>query len=402
MVLDRVKGLELCADFQRRLPKFFSLGCRAPEPIRADVNRLEGLLTQTVARMATKPQIIFVFIRGQTAEYKEVKRVSDVVLKIPSQCINCAKQSRGLNDAVMSNLALKINMKLGGVNAKLTTPLRVAPDAATLMICGADVTHPMGGEKSISVASIVGSLDPTHTRYASESTVQKGRQEVIENMRSMMQGLFSAFAAANRGSPPAAVVFYRDGVGDTMFEKVMHEEVTKIYQAFQDCFPSYPAPLRLTFLICQKRHNMKFYPQAPSHRDRQGNANPGLLVDEGIISPSITEFYLQSGVTLKGTGRPCRYTVLVDDSNIPLETLEKITFNTCFLFNRCSRSIGICAPARYAHLLCFRTRDILRVSDGSDGRSVGSVDSDTLKDQQFQQCRNFSYDGSMKTKMFYV
>lgn len=366
------------------------------------MNRLEGLLTQTVARTATKPQIIFVFTRGQTAEYKEVKRVSDVVLKIPSQCINCAKQSRGLNDAVMSNLALKINMKLGGVNAKLSTPLRVAPDVATLMICGADVTHPMGGEKSISVASIVGSIDPTHTRYASESTVQKGRQEVIENMRSMMQGLFSAFAAANRGSPPAAVVFYRDGVGDTMFEKVMHEEVTKIYQAFQDCFPSYPAPLRLTFLICQKRHNMKFYPQAPSHRDRQGNANPGLLVDEGIISPSITEFYLQSGVTLKGTGRPCRYTVLVDDSDIPLETLEKITFNTCFLFNRCSRSIGICAPARYAHLLCFRTRDILRVSDGSDGRSVGSVDSDTLKDQQFQQCRNFSYDGSMKTKMFYV
>lgn len=397
-----MKGPELCAQFQRLLPKFFAVGARAPAPITADLGRLEGLLTQTVARMAQKPQIIFVFTRGQPAEYKEVKRVSDVVLKIPSQCVNCAKQSRGLNDAVLSNLALKINLKLGGVNARLASPLRVAPDVASLMICGADVTHPMSGEKSISVASIVGSLDASHTRYASESTVQQGRQEVIENMRTMMQGLFAAYARANRGAPPAAVVFYRDGVGDQMFDKVLREEVTKIYQAFQDCFPAFPAPLRLTFLICQKRHNVKFYPQAPAHCDKQGNANPGLLVDEAITSPSITEFYLQSGVTLKGTGRPCRYTVLVDDCNLPLETLEKITFSTCFLFNRCSRSIGICAPARYAHLLCFRTRDILRVSDGSDGRSVASADSDTIKDQQYQQYRNFSYDGSMKTKMFYV
>ena len=236
-----MKGPELCAQFQRLLPKFFAVGARAPAPITADLGRLEGLLTQTVARMAQKPQIIFVFTRGQPAEYKEVKRVSDVVLKIPSQCVNCAKQSRGLNDAVLSNLALKINLKLGGVNARLASPLRVAPDVASLMICGADVTHPMSGEKSISVASIVGSLDASHTRYASESTVQQGRQEVIENMRTMMQGLFAAYARANRGAPPAAVVFYRDGVGDQMFDKVLREEVTKIYQAFQDCFPAFPA-----------------------------------------------------------------------------------------------------------------------------------------------------------------
>ena len=331
-----------------------------------------------------------------------MKRVSDVVLKIPSQCINCAKHTRGLDASVMSNLSLKINMKLGGVNARLSSPLSDSPALRSMMICGADVTHPMNGEKCISVASIVGSINPSHTRYASESTVQQGRQEVIENMRSMMQGLFNAYARANAGRPPAAVVFYRDGVGDQMFEKVLREEIVKIYQAFQDCFPTFPDPLRLTFLICQKRHNMKFYPRMPANCDRQGNANPGLLVDETIVSPDITEFYLQSGVTLKGTGRPCRYTVLVDDCNLPLETLEKLTFNTCFLFNRCSRTIGICAPARYAHLLCFRTRDILRVSDGSDGRSVGSVDSDTIKNQQFESCRNFAYDSSMKTKMFYV
>ena len=57
-------------------------------------------------------------------------------------------------------------------------------------------------------------------------------------------------------------------------------------------------------------------------------------------------------------------------------------------------SIGICAPARYAHLLCFRARDILRVSDGDDSASVSSK----IAESEIA----FDFDYSMKDKMFYV
>ena len=70
----------------------------------------------------------------------------------------------------------------------------------------------------------------------------------------------------------------------------------------------------------------------------------------------------------------------------------------CHLFNRCTRSIGICSPARYAHHLCFRARDILRVSEGDDSTTTSS--NSKVSAEQVNDCFDFDY--SMKDKMFYV
>lgn len=53
----------------------------------------------------------------------------------------------------------------------------------------------------------------------------------------------------------------------------------------------------MTFLICQKRHSVKFFPEAKDS-DRNGNVNPGLVVDKDIVNKETTEFYLQSHATI--------------------------------------------------------------------------------------------------------
>ena len=386
--MDRKNGEKVMKDLFKDLPKFISMKMNMPV-ITCSINQVESRLAQTISTMRSKPNLLFFFLpQHATSEYKEVKRISDVVFKIPSQCVNCWSLRRGPSRSYAGNISLKINAKLGGVNSVLSNP----PCENYMMVCGADVTHPMAGEKNISIASIVGSFDVNCTQYASESSVQTGRKEIIENMQTMMQGLFNRYYRHNQ-HVPNSVLFYRDGVGDSMFNIIMHEEVPKIYLAFRNCFPQWEHPLKLTFLVCQKRHCMKLF---PSEKDKNGNARPGLLIDEEIVSKEKTEFYLQSAVTLNGTGRSCRYTVLVDDNDFSLEKLETLTFHICFLFNRCNGSIGICAPARYAHHLCFRTRDILRVSDGDDARSVGSRGSSS------SLSKAFDYDSSMNEKMFYI
>jgi hypothetical protein len=53
-----------------------------------------------------------------TPLYAEIKRVSDTVLGIPTQCI-LGKHTRRPSKQYCANVSLKINAKLGGVNAEL-------------------------------------------------------------------------------------------------------------------------------------------------------------------------------------------------------------------------------------------------------------------------------------------
>lgn len=341
-----------------------------------------------------KYDLIFFFIGGNDPqEYKEVKRISDTVFNIPSQCIVVNKMQKMIFKGYASNIAQKINAKLGGKNCVC---MKNPTTAKNVMVCGADVTHPMPGEKCVSVASVVGSFDKDFTQYAGEARVQGRGKETITDMVTMMETMFNTYYRKNN-TVPESVVFYRDGVGDQMFNLILKEEIPKIFIAFHKCFPTYPHDLKLTFIVCQKRHTVKFFPDA-KNADKNGNAKPGLVVDQGIVSKNNTEFYLQSQATIKGTGRACRYTTLYDDNNWKLEDMEYFTFALCHLFNRCTRSIGICSPARYAHHLCFRARDILRVSEGDDSTTTSS--NSKMSVGTVNECFDFDY--SMKDKMFYI
>ena len=81
----------------------------------------------------------------------QVKRASDSLLGIPSQCFVAAKAgvgqaARGGRTQYTANLAQKINAKLGGCNAQLSMQDKppFLKDAGSCMIFGADVAHPIG------------------------------------------------------------------------------------------------------------------------------------------------------------------------------------------------------------------------------------------------------------------
>lgn len=77
--------------------------------------------------------------------YAEIKRVTDTVIGVASQCV----QSRHMMQAkkqYCANLCLKINVKLGGMNSFISpSQIPFISDKPTILM-GADISHPSPGK----------------------------------------------------------------------------------------------------------------------------------------------------------------------------------------------------------------------------------------------------------------
>ncbi|KAM0897314.1 hypothetical protein ACQ4PT_022671 [Festuca glaucescens] len=332
--------------------------------------------------------------------YGDLKRVCEIDLGIVSQCC-CAKQVFKMNKQIHANLALKINVKVGGRNTVLVDALSrripLVTDRPTI-IFGADVTHPHPGEDSSpSIAAVVASQDwPEVTRYAGLVSAQAHRQELIEDLYKvwqdpqrgtvnggMIRELLISFKKST-GQKPQRIIFYRDGVSEGQFYQVLLFELQAIRKACASLEANYQP--KVTFIVVQKRHHTRLF--AHNHNDRNsvdgsGNIIPGksykqltphiaaifstmmltpcstsegTVVDSKICHPTEFDFYLCSHAGIKGTSRPAHYHVLWDENNFTADGLQTLTNNLCYTYARCTRSVSIVPPAYYAHLAAFRAR----------------------------------------------
>ena len=80
--------------------------------------------------------------------------MGDTVLGLATQCIQ-VKNVNKTSPQTLSNLCLKINVKLGGVNNILVPNIRPKVFNEPVMFLGADITHPPAGdEKKPSIAAV--------------------------------------------------------------------------------------------------------------------------------------------------------------------------------------------------------------------------------------------------------
>ncbi|CAO2841686.1 unnamed protein product [Amaranthus hypochondriacus] len=118
--------------------------------------------------------------------YGNLKRICETKLGIVSQCC-LTKHVSKTSKQYLANVALKINVKVGGRNTflvdALSSSIPLFRDKPTI-IFGADVTHPHPGEDSSpSIAAVVASLDwPKVTNYAGRVSTQAHRQELIQDL----------------------------------------------------------------------------------------------------------------------------------------------------------------------------------------------------------------------------
>ncbi|GAB4842677.1 argonaute 1B [Ancistrocladus abbreviatus] len=305
--------------------------------------------------------------------YGDLKRICETELGIVSQCC-LTKHVFKMSKQYLANVALKINVKVGGRNTVLLDAISrripLVSDRPTI-IFGADVTHPHPGEDSSpSIAAVVASQDwPEVTKYAGLVCAQAHRQELIEDLfkswqdpvrgtvsGGMIKELLISFRRST-GHKPQRIIFYRDGVSEGQFYQVLLYELDAIRKACASLEPNYQPPV--TFVVVQKRHHTRLF--ANNHNDqnsvdKSGNILPGTVVDSKICHPTEFDFYLCSHAGIKGTSRPAHYHVLWDENNFSADDLQSLTNNLCYTYARCTRSVSIVPPAYYAHLAAFRAR----------------------------------------------
>nr|QDM36924.1 argonaute 1b [Nicotiana benthamiana] len=320
--------------------------------------------------------------------YGDLKRICETELGVVSQCC-LTKHVFKMSKQYLANVALKINVKVGGRNTVLVDAISrripLVSDRPTI-IFGADVTHPHPGEDSSpSIAAVVASQDwPEITKYAGLVSAQAHRQELIQDLYTtrqdpvkgtvaggMIKDLLISFRRAT-GQKPQRIIFYRDGVSEGQFYQVLLFELDAIRKACASLEPNYQPPV--TFVVVQKRHHTRLF--ANNHRDRNavdrsGNIIPGTVVDSKICHPTEFDFYLCSHAGIQGTSRPAHYHVLWDENKFTADALQSLTNNLCYTYARCTRSVSIVPPAYYAHLAAFRARFYME-PETSDGGSVTS------------------------------
>uniref|UniRef100_A0A915Q2W1 Uncharacterized protein n=1 Tax=Setaria digitata TaxID=48799 RepID=A0A915Q2W1_9BILA len=343
---------------------------------KEDVVILFNEIATEYKQTGTACDLVIVVLPTKNADlYMTVKECSDMIHGIMSQCI-LMKNIMRPSSATCSNVILKINMKLGGINSRVvadTITQKYLIDVPTLII-GIDVTHPTQHEERQnipSVAAIVANLDLYPQSYGANIKIQrKCRESVVYLLDAVRERLVSFYKTTHQ--KPIRIIVYRDGVSEGQFSEVLREEMQGIRTACLMLSPDYRPPI--TYIVVQKRHHARMF--CKYSRDAVGKAKnipPGTIIDTGIVSPEGFDFYLCSHFGIQGTSRPARYHVLWDDSKFTSDELQSITFSMCHTYGRCARSVSIPAPVYYADLVATRARCHLK-------RKMGVYESDVVSD----------------------
>ncbi|GAA6054538.1 hypothetical protein NBRC10513_006076 [Rhodotorula toruloides] len=318
------------------------------------------------------PQLIFCILQDPKA-YDDIKRKSalELPVAVTTQCclLKNIFKPRGV-DQYCGNLMLKINAKLGGINSTVDQRDLSASFPARPS-CSAP-THPTGAgtgragaEVPPSIAAVVAAVDSSNMKYVAQVREQEGRKEFITELSSMSETLIRTFMKNTKGRPDSIIMF-RDGISEGQLAPCVHAEVSQIKAAC--CKIDVNWNPKLTYIVCAKRHHVRFWAQNERDCDRSENLTPGVVVDPEIVHPYIFEFYLQAHAGLKGTAKPTRYICLLDENGFTSDKIQKLVNSLCYSFARATRSVSLVPVAYYADIVAGKARSFVDTDDASTQR----------------------------------
>ncbi|KAF8963810.1 argonaute-like protein [Flammula alnicola] len=350
--------------------------------------QLKGAGGECMQKLGGLPSLIVVVLpEGGNDIYTAVKHFGDVTAGVATQCLK-AKKCSNAKPQYWANVMLKVNVKLGGINAiPESTAVEVITDPNNpAIVIGADVIHPPpGAQARPSFTAVVGSVDSNAAKYVATSRVQTGRQEIIDDLKEMCMDVLKLYMSyhelaekkGKQGSIPKRLIFYRDGVSEGQFQHVLDLELPLIKGELLHS---------ITLIVVGKRHHNQFFPPAAGNiADRSGNCPAGTVVDTDITHPTEFDFILQSHAGLLGTSRPAHYSVLHDEIGFGADALQALSFALCHVYARSTRSVSIPAPVYYADIVCSRSknhynpRERLNLSDTSTQASGPGADLEAYK-----------------------
>jgi len=353
-----------------------SLGMKLEKPknFKLASNRPADYIQKLDAVLAEVPDLHLIMVvipNNKGDHYAAVKKKCVLEKPVPSQVVTgtVLNKPKGLM-SVATKVAVQMNCKLGGepwATAKI--PIQ------DLMVVGYDTYHDTA-TKGRSVGALVASLNQTCTKYMSVATMQD--TEVHSNIKTSLVKCLREYHKLNK-KLPQSIFMYRDGVGDGQIDYVVESEVKEIEKSIADCVTAlYQDPnaskefmknFKFTFIIVSKRINTRFFKNT-----NKGPENPpsGSVFDDVVTLPERYDFFLISQSVRQGTVNPTSYNVVKDNSGLPAEVLQKLTYRLTHLYYNWPGTVRVPAPCQYAHKLAFLIGETLHnvPKDGGLGNTL--------------------------------
>ncbi|KAJ4490632.1 argonaute-like protein [Lentinula aciculospora] len=394
-------------------------------PPNQDPGRVQALneIRKTLQDHLTKSQgqkpafVLVLLSRRDNYIYPGIKRIGDVEIGVHTVHMQLSKivdKEPNKQDQYFSNVALKVNTKLGGINHKLDdAAMRWLRKKPTMMV-GIDVTHrgPGSKEGAPSIAAVVASVDSDFVQYPASIRIQQTDKvkEMLDELADMMVERLQCYQSKNKALPERVFVF-RDGVSEGQYDTVLVEELPQILKAFQKFnTKNRPTPYKpqLSIIICGKRHHAKFFPTDSKFADKNGNTRPGTVVDRGVTDVFDFDFYLQAHAGLQGHVKATHYTVIYDETKFTADEIQQGTHDVSYLYARATRAVSLMPAAYYADLACERGRCYLNdflVDDKTSTAGGGRGDKQAEAQRTFEAAKRSWGRGlhpDMANSMFYI
>ncbi|KAG8214738.1 hypothetical protein J3R82DRAFT_9827 [Butyriboletus roseoflavus] len=372
-----------------------------------------GRIRVKIREQAQRPSFVLVLLsKRDNYIYPGIKRICDVELGIHTihMLSNKVLTDPRKQDQYFSNVALKVNTKLGGINHKIDDRSLQWLTKTKTMLVGMDVTHPGPGsiEGTPSIAAVVASVDGNFAQFPASMRCQETKKEMITELTAMMIERLKRYQEVSKSLPDRVYVF-RDGVSEGQFDTVLQAELPQITDAFGRVprgGSGKPYRPQLTIIICGKRHHARMWP-ADAAGDKNGNPRPGTVVDQGITAVFDFDFYLQAHAGLQGHAKPTHYTVVYDESKLGADEVQQGVNTASYMYARATKAVSLIPPAYYADLACERGRcylnDFLVSEDKTTTKS--KADKEEEKAKVFEAAKKAWGNGvhpNLAGTMFYI
>lgn len=334
--------------------------------------------TQAYYKSKASPQLLVFLVKDRNSfHYLRIKKSCDCRFGVVSQVLQTNQVRKG-NPQYYANVLMKVNAKLGGTTSqsKASTKQGQANTVFSVPTCiiGADVSHPSPGSEQPSMAAITVSMDRFGGRYAAACETNGIRTEMITlaNWRDLLLPLMREWSSnVSGGRLPQHVYYFRDGVSEGQFIQVLNEEAKHIRGVMGTLAEG--AEVKewkgtLTVIVCAKRHHVRAFPDRDG-ADRNGNPQPGLLIERDVTDPRMFDFFLYSHIALQGTSRPVHYSVLYDSKGHTPNQLQNMIYEHCYQYIRSTTSVSLFPAVYYAHLASNRAKahETKPASEGPQG-----------------------------------
>ncbi|KAK3159884.1 hypothetical protein QOZ80_1BG0052300 [Eleusine coracana subsp. coracana] len=385
-VKDLIRDLIKCGGMKGiRVESPFDVFEENPNMRRAPaIRRVEDMFEQVKTKLPGAPKFLLCVLaeRKNSDVYGPWKKKCLAEFGIVTQCVAPTR----VNDQYLTNVLLKINAKLGGLNSLLqveATPAIPLVSKVPTIILGMDVSHGSPGQSDVpSIAAVVSSREwPRISKYRASVRAQSPKMEMIDSLfkpqgtedDGLIRECLIDFYTSSGKRKPEQIIIFRDGVSESQFNQVLNIELDQIIEACKFLDENWSP--KFTLIVAQKNHHTKFFlPGDPN------NVPPGTVVDNQVCHPRNYDFYMCAHAGMIGTTRPTHYHILHDEIGFTPDDLQELVHSLSYVYQRSTTAISVVAPICYAHLAAaqvgqfIKFEELSETSSSQGGRtSAGSV-----------------------------